>query len=323
MQCRDARELLDSFIGEELLVETNHELLQHLETCPECRAELDGRRQLRSGVRDAFARASDLQPRPAFAAELAARLRATAQPPARRMWPRHWLAIAASLIVVLGVSAYFLRAGLSEIARLAAGDHQNCAVRFALPEKPISLEDAARRYDRAFAQLESAPPDILRTAAGTLRVADRHSCVFDGRRFGHVVFRLDDHLVSVLMTEDPDAGASPSRQLSWLPRTSGFGLASIQTAGHIVYIVSDLQDAEFRVVAKALAEPVSQLAALTTGRVSARLTRPPVTSTRRESLHVDDVRMAVREHPYRKTDGAPGWARRSVEACRDNACWAG
>ena len=57
MQCRDVRELADSFLSEQLLVETNHELLRHLDTCPDCRADMAGRRALRDGLRAAFARA--------------------------------------------------------------------------------------------------------------------------------------------------------------------------------------------------------------------------------------------------------------------------
>lgn len=264
MQCRDARELLDSFIGEELLVETNHELLRHLANCPECNAELEGRRRIRSGLKQAFRRSADLQVRPEFANELTTRLRTSSQSPATQAWLR-WLAIAASLLVVVGAGTYLLRTRISEATRLAAGDHQNCAVKFALQEKPISLKEAAERYDAAYAQLVTTPPDTVRTAAGVLRIADRHSCVFGGRRFGHVVFRLDDHVVSVLMTQDEPTSASSKddvRQLSWLPRMNGLGMASLHTTGHVVYIVSDLQDADFRVVAQALAQPVSQLAAL-------------------------------------------------------------
>ena len=264
MQCRDARELLDSFIAEELLVETNHELLRHLATCPDCAAELEGRRQIRGGLKQAFARAADLQMRPEFAGEVAARLRVSVQSSPRRPWQARWFAFAASLLVVVGVSAYFLRERISEVTRLAAGDHQNCAVKFALQEKPISLEEAAQRYDAAYRQLETTPPDMVRTAAGMLRVADRHSCVFGGRRFGHVVFKLDDHLVSVLMTSDDATRSGGERQpLSWLPRMSGLAMASVRTSGHVVYIVSDLQDSAFREVAQALAQPVSRLAALT------------------------------------------------------------
>jgi hypothetical protein len=47
MQCRDARELLDSFLAQELLVETNHELLRHVSGCPDCKSDLDTRARLR------------------------------------------------------------------------------------------------------------------------------------------------------------------------------------------------------------------------------------------------------------------------------------
>jgi len=40
MDCRDVRDLADSFLAEELLMETNLEMLQHLERCPSCRGEL-------------------------------------------------------------------------------------------------------------------------------------------------------------------------------------------------------------------------------------------------------------------------------------------
>ena len=55
--------MADSFLGEELLTETNHEILRHLDTCPVCRADLAGRRALREGVQRAFHRAPDLEPK--------------------------------------------------------------------------------------------------------------------------------------------------------------------------------------------------------------------------------------------------------------------
>lgn len=250
MQCRDARELLDSYLAEELLVETNHELLRHLSGCPDCKADLDTRARLRSALQQAFARAADLQIRPGFVDEAAARLRTTAL--TKRRWTGGWmLPLAASILLVAAVSMYWLRPRSAQIAAQAAGDHQNCAVKFALAEKPISLADAAARYDEAYARLQTSPPDDVRTGAGTLHVADRHSCVFDGRRFGHVVFRLDRHLVSLLMTRDGSAGASA---LTLLPTVDGLSMASFHTPGHVVYIVSDLPEAVFGQVAQSLSE---------------------------------------------------------------------
>ena len=38
--CRQIRELMDSYISGELTVESNHDVLRHLERCESCRAEL-------------------------------------------------------------------------------------------------------------------------------------------------------------------------------------------------------------------------------------------------------------------------------------------
>ncbi len=254
MQCKDARDLLDSFLAEQLLVETNHELLRHLEGCPDCRAELEGRRRVRRGLKEAFARAADLQVRPAFVEQLSERLRAEALTTRPRSVPA-WLAVAASLLLVAAAATYFLAGRGSNLARIAAGDHQNCAVKFALAERPISLAAAAARYDPAYARLQDTPPNEVPTEAGMLRVAERHSCVFDDRRFGHVVLRLDQHLVSLLMTSDDSRSASAGQasQLAWLPDVNGLSVASYHTPGHVVFIVSDLQGTSFRHVAEALA----------------------------------------------------------------------
>ena len=145
MQCRDVRELADSFLSEQLLVETNHELLRHLETCPDCRVDLADRRAIRDGLRGAFARAEDLRPRPELTAELRARLRPRQPEISRRSVLQSWWALAAGLVLAAG-GGWFVRdsssrSRLALATRDAAGDHQNCAVRFNLAERA----DSARR----------------------------------------------------------------------------------------------------------------------------------------------------------------------------------
>jgi hypothetical protein len=257
MQCRDARELLDSFLAQELLIETNHEVLRHVSGCPDCKADLETRGRLRSGLKQAFARAPELQVRPELVDEMATRLRTGVLKDKKswQIWPL--LAAAASVILAVAVAAYFLRSQESETAALAAGDHQNCAVKFALAEKPISLQEAAARYDPAYDRLRTVPPEAVATAAGTLHVAARHSCVFQNRRFGHVVLRLDQHLVSLLMTRDDSARVSGLQQL---PPVKGLSIASFHTSDHVMYIVSDLQEPAFREVAQSLA--LSRVAAV-------------------------------------------------------------
>src|SRR5712675_932478 len=90
MQCREFREIADSYLGNELIVETNHEVISHLEQCPECRRELAARRELRSQLRQAFIKTPENQLRPEFADHLRTQLHdyALGKSSARMVSPR-------------------------------------------------------------------------------------------------------------------------------------------------------------------------------------------------------------------------------------------
>jgi len=203
MQCREVRDLADSFLSAQLLVETNHELLRHIETCPNCRADMAGRRALRDGLRAAFSRTETLRPRPELQAELAAKLRsATPAVMSRRSVLQSWWALAAGVVLAAGGGLFVRqtnsRSRLVALAREAAGDHQNCAIKFNLAERPVSLEEAGRRYGAPYPALATFALPALDEPLETL---DKHACLYEGRRFGHVVFRYRGSLTSLLVTE--------------------------------------------------------------------------------------------------------------------------
>src|SRR5580692_9000014 len=108
MECRDVREMADSFLAEELLTETNHEILRHLETCPMCRADLAMRRALRAAVRRAFHNAPDLDPSPEFRLRLRTILQDAARTGKvrRRVRLSGWWVLAATVLlsVTLGLA---------------------------------------------------------------------------------------------------------------------------------------------------------------------------------------------------------------------------
>src|SRR5581483_212843 len=245
--------------SDQLLVETTHEIVHHLETCPSCREEIGSRRRLRSQLQSAIAVAPELAPRPEFVDALTARLRASAPAaPAhtltRRAWIESWWAAAAALAALVGGGIFardtIRRSRLATLAASAAGDHQNCAIKFNLSERPIPLEEAARRYDPAFASLQTLP---LPPALSGATVLDRHSCVFGGRRFAHVVFRYHDRIVSLLVTNgDGTSGETPSL----VANDSGLRVASFDAGRHVVFVVSDLPDADTLRVAQSLVMPV-------------------------------------------------------------------
>ena len=267
MQCREIRDLADSFLSEQLLVETNHEVLRHLEGCPACRAQLASLRELRTAIRRAFTHTESLRVSDEFRDRAISGLRRALPGKAPgRMNRRRWaigLAVAAVLVIAAGVGQFLRTRGIGPIARDAVGDHQNCAVQFRLAEKPISLEEAAARYDPSFRLLQDTPADDWNTPAGPLHIVDRHSCVFQGRRFAHIVVQLQGQVVSLLLTRrDGEAnesfrGTDGITLLIGPASTDGLQVVSFDIPGHIVFVVGRLEQQQLRQIAQSLSGPLS------------------------------------------------------------------
>jgi anti-sigma factor RsiW len=267
MECRDVREMADSFLGEELLTETNHEILRHLETCPVCRADLAGRRALRAAVQRAFHNARNLDPSPEFTAHL----RTTLQDAAHKVRARRgirfqgWWALAATVLlaIALGV-AYRGRDWITAtgaLARAAVGDHRNCALQFRLAEKPISLEEAAQRYGAPYRALESLPPNDVTTVVGPAHVLERHACVYGGRRFAHVVLEYRGTHVSLLVTAINNGARitipDEARPTLNEGRVDSMSVVSVQASQYMIYFVGDLAQPDLARLADAVAGPLS------------------------------------------------------------------
>jgi anti-sigma factor RsiW len=252
MECRDIRELADSFLSEQLLVETTHDILRHLSQCPSCRTEIESRRRLRTALRGAFDRSSELRATPEFLASVGRHVREhqSARSRAARWSVRPMLAIAATLLLVSAV-AFGGREWLgASLLHAALGDHQNCAIRFRLKEKPISLEETAQRFEPAYRSLLAVAPSPARLSNGELTVLERHSCVYDGRRFAHIVLRYRGTLVSVLVT--PDRLAKVPSELA----VDGTRVSSFRAGRFAGFVVSSASEAETREIAAAVAGPV-------------------------------------------------------------------
>jgi anti-sigma factor RsiW len=291
VQCRDFRELADSYLSDELLIETNHDLLRHLEKCGDCREELASRRELRRKLRDGFQQAPDLQMSDEFANRLKDQLRETVLLRSHSQVPRYaaYIAVAAALVIAAAIGFRIVQEGWrsqqpptviggvnpeekperdrnrSDLVNAAftesvIGDHRDCALNHRLEEKPISLDDAGRKYDRAYINLVSAVMSEEALPVG-VELVDGHSCVFKGRRFGHVILKYQDQLISVLVTstEAGDQGTpTPGEELIASAQSDGFRMAHFETDRHAVYVVSSLNDTENLSIARAIAPSVSK-----------------------------------------------------------------
>jgi len=273
MECQDVREMADSYVVDELLTETNHEILRHLEMCPRCRADIAGRRALRVAVRHAFHRAQELAPTTEFTTQLRATLQhaATTTEARRGFRLSGWFALAAT--VLLAVTLGFAYRGrewvtaTAALARAAVGDHRYCALKFQLAERPIPLEDAAQRYGAMYRVVETAPPDDVSTIGRAAHVLERHACVYDGRRFAHVVLDYGGSRVSLLVTASPEgipiAVPNAARVARHDARIDSMSVVSVRTDRYTIFLVGELDQAELARLANAVAEPLArQLAAV-------------------------------------------------------------
>lgn len=262
MDCKSVRPLADEYLSDQLMVETMRTVVEHLARCPACRAEFDAQRRLRSVLRAAFEGAPELQPRQEFLDSLGGRLR-TAVAPGRTGGARPWLAVAAAILAVVGLGAtvvtWIARGHMATLAQMAAGDHQSCALKFALEERPTTLADAASKHDVAFAALDALQfPRAL--PAGALSVVERHACVYHGQLFAHIVLVYKDTAVSVLVADDSAAVGQ-----WWLPDSApaltsdaGFGVASFLGGRHAVFVVSALPLSDVQRVAQAIRRPIAE-----------------------------------------------------------------
>jgi anti-sigma factor RsiW len=253
MECHNARRLAEAHLSRQLPAETDQQVLQHLAECGACRAEFDARRRMKLALREAFGRASDLEPRPEFLAALPARLREKSP---RSQRTRAWLLVAAAAVLLLAALArpathWFGAARFAALARDAAADHRDCAVQFRLAERPISLEQAAQRFVPAYRSLVSVQPSPATLARGPLKVLDRHSCVLGNRRFAHIVLEYHGSLVSVLIAPD-----SVARVPAGIQEIDGARVSAFRAAQFVGLVVSSVDEDETRQIAAAMTTPV-------------------------------------------------------------------
>ena len=308
MHCREFREIADSYLNNELLVETNHRVISHLEHCAECRQELKVRRELRGKLRGAFLQLPENQLHPEFADRLRMQLHdyslsKRGAPPlvSTRRWrsyvkrrPILWIALAACLLLMIGAGLVLVRQRMvqsksdelainkqrpvnsrelnpalpvrvvkTELATSAVGDHRDCAIKFRLAEKPIDLEAAGQKYDPVYVHLTNAVLSQQGTAPLGAQFVEAHSCVYQGRRFAHIVLKYHGQLVSFLVTDieptkvvQPESIRPADPQVITCSEFDGYKVSCFETARHAVFVVSDLTEGDNLALARALAPSV-------------------------------------------------------------------
>lgn len=228
--CQPLRELLDSYLSGELLVETNHELLRHLDRCAECSAELERRRRLRRLMKETFG--ADL-PATDLESHIVGRLET------RSFWRRAAIATAIILPLLAGISLVVYNGHKghrgqgprdSTVLADSIAGHESCALHMP-PGVTLDLARVERRieapYLRVVSELEEDESDYA--------LVDGHSCPVERRPFTHIVLRGGGHTLSLFIAPRTGNGL-PAIET----RASGFTATGRETARHLVVVVSDL-----------------------------------------------------------------------------------
>ncbi len=251
MNCREFDEIADSYLSDELLVETNHELIRHLESCGGCRNAMAERRELRARLRSAVRSSAVINL--TFAHRVREQISERAVPVSSRPFLPAFAFAGILIVGLLGLAIYFqpnsLRSLLSAISnggltaalQDAVGTHKDCGLKHSNDEAKQSADE------KDFL--------LLRTAfADRFEFVDKHDCIFYGKTYTHTIMRSGAKLISILRTvsdAETDSGVIVSTPMDI------FQIAEFESGSHSVFVISDLTEAENLQIARVIFDNAS------------------------------------------------------------------
>jgi len=241
--CEKVRGHLDSYLNNELPLETNHEVLRHLEDCTGCSDAFEAGVRLRDSLKHAVrakTAPADLQEK--IRRKLRRKKFSLDLPGYGSSWA---LAAAASLLLLMaGWGSYriwFLSDSPSprelahSILNIGLSDHVTCAINHKVSNRHYTPEQMAREMGPSFSGL--VPIIREKTPAG-YEVIVVHQCKVNARSFVHVIMKKDASVVSLVITRK--TGESfPQGDLSEAT-LQGYEATGFETKDHLAFVVSDL-----------------------------------------------------------------------------------
>lgn len=276
--CEQVQSYLDSYLNDELLIETNHDLQRHLENCRECAAEFEARARLQDALRQAV----DGEPIPAaLTKRIQERLRASQAINPFSVWGGR-LSVASALFIVAlccGVwVAFFVWRGERESSQSAHAAHDS-----ATPEQVRSVlkiglgihlhcaiedKDANRYFGEIDAPYVDLLPLVTERFGENYEVVAAHHCEVEGREFAHYILIGREATLSLAVTKKHGAmfpSGAPIFDASGVPlyqdQTAGYQVAGFEAGEHFAFVVSDLRRDQNLNLASAIAPPLSKLLA--------------------------------------------------------------
>ena len=236
--CQDVRELMDSYLSEELAIETNHRVLRHLGTCQACASELTRRQRVRALLAQSLDLPLDVDGTRQRVLKAVER--------EQRSWGRTagWLGgTAAALFAAIAIATWAGRPVDAAAYDDSAGDHVACAL--AYPEgTTYDPARVARSLEAPFERIA----DAIGLSHGAYQVIDAHMCPYQGRNYAHVVIRGHGQTLSIFAEPALRGSLPPTSSRTALGSETldvysttrmGFTVSAVATPAHQVFLVSD------------------------------------------------------------------------------------
>ncbi len=257
MNCRDFREIADTYLSDELLVETNHEVFRHLENCPNCRTELDSRRQVRTQLRSAIINDTESTVNPIFANKLRANLRE--QSNTKSWFDVSILApvLATLLIAVTLGFAYVYNQNNSDniiaqtylhnLALQALNRHEDCGLYHLEEWKETATKNSSEKTSF-----------VKSLATNNTKILEAHDCEFNGKIYTHYILQNGEKIISVLKTETESKFAANSNEVKIIAseKQHGYQVASFQNKKDAIFVVSNMTESENLSLARKLSDSI-------------------------------------------------------------------
>ena len=269
-RCERIRQHLDSYLSNELLVETASEVVRHLESCKACSRDLESRER----VRDALQRAVANRPVPDSVRAGVLRSLRKSQPrsfvPASATgWALGLASVAFILFSLFAAHWVSLRRGeqlVASILKLGVSDHVICALKeHNYPEVANPTDQIREKLGTRYAALLPVVQDRL----PGFEVLEGHICKIPGsdRKYVHFITRGQGTILSVILTERNGANLTKGKFLTSTDLTgagiyerhlSGMDIAGFESGQYFAFVVSDLGQNQVLQLARGLAPALNE-----------------------------------------------------------------
>ena len=253
--CKRIRSYLDSYLNNELIVETNHDVLAHLENCEACSRSLEDRARLKAQLKRAVTQ--DYAPtalRERIASDLhRGRWFSFNRRPFELAAAAAVLVIAAATLIIWNLSQkpLSLQAEVApgdvtgQVLKIGFDDHVFCAIDHHQANKQFTPKQMARSLGNEYVGLVALVNDRM---PGNYTIAVGHRCRYKGREFIHFIMRNQNDIFSLVITRK-NGEAFPSDGVAAIAQAAGgpifqtawanHQVAGLETGDHLVFVVSD------------------------------------------------------------------------------------